>query len=290
MAEATTSRPPQVRELVRVADADAHEGPVYVAGEDALYFTSVRRGTRVAIRRLELATGRVTTVLEDANVANGMALDLDGRLVVCEQGTMSAPARIARVDPRTGAAVTVVDEWEGRRLSSPNDVAVRRDGTIWFTDPSYGYLQGFRPEPETGDQVYRFDPGAGRLTVAADGFDKPNGLAFSPDESILYVSDNGAPHELLAFDVLAGGELAGRRRIALGTPEHPDGLKVDSAGRVYGSAAYGIQIWDPSGEPLGAIELPGAVNFAFGGPERDVLFITADTAVWAAVLANAKGA
>lgn len=275
--------------LVRIARTDAHEGPVYVAGEHALYFTSVRRGTRVAIQRLELSTGRVTTVREDANVANGMALDLDVRLLVCEQGTMSTPARIARLDPRTGAVETVVDAWEGRQLNSPNDVIVRRDGTIWFTDPSYGYLQRFRPEPETGDYVYRFDPRTRRLAVAADGFDKPNGLAFSPDESILYVADNGAPHELLAFDVLTGGELAGRRRLAVATPGHPDGLKVDADGRIYGSSSHGIQIWAPDGEPLGAIELPGAVNFAFGGPERDVLFVTADTAVWAAYL-NTKGA
>jgi gluconolactonase len=181
-----------------------------------------------------------------------------------------------------------VDAWDGLPLNSPNDVAVHPDGTIWFTDPSYGYLQGFRPEPRAGDHVYRYEPRTGRLTPTADGCDKPNGLAFSPDGSVLYVSDNGAPHELLAFDVLPRGELAGRRRVAVGTPEHPDGLKVDAAGRVYGSASYGVQVWAPGGEPVGAIELPGAVNFAFGGTDRNVLFITADTAVWAAAL-DTKG-
>src|ERR687892_748879 len=149
--------------------------------------------------RFPLEPSRITTVRAAANMANGMALDADGRLVVCEQGTLWRPAAITRVDRVTGGVETVVDEWLGLRLNSPNDVVVRRDGTIWFTDPSYGHLQGFRPEPDTGDYVYRYDTAVGRLSVAADGFDKPNGLAFSPDESILYVADNGSPHELVAF-------------------------------------------------------------------------------------------
>jgi gluconolactonase len=218
-----------------------------------------------------------------------MALGPDGRLVICEQGSNSSPARISRLDPGTGEVETVVDGWRGLPLNSPNDVALGSDGTIWFTDPSYGHLQGFRPEPEVGDRVYRHDPASGRTTVAADGFDKPNGLAFSPDERILYVGDNGAPHHLLAFDVLDDGRLGEARRVAAGTPGHPDGVKVDADGRIYASASFGIQIHDPLGGPAGAIELPGAVNFAFGGPDRSVLFITTDTAVWAAQL-KTKGA
>jgi gluconolactonase len=290
----------EVPRLVRVADVDAHEGPVYAAGEDALYFTTapkrVRGVPRVAIRRLQLdglrfplEQLRITTVRADANVANGMFLDRDGSLVVCEQGTRTTPARISRVDPATGAAETVVDAFGGFRLNSPNDVVVRSDGTIWFTDPSYGHLQGFRPEPELCDLVYRYDPRSDRLSVAADSFDKPNGLAFSPDERVLYVADNGKPHHLVAFDVRPNGSLHRRRVVAVGTPEHPDGLKVDTAGRIYASAIGGIQVFDPSGNPLGEVSLPGAVNFTFGGPERNVLFITADSAIWAAVL-NAKGA
>jgi len=287
--------------LARVVETGAHEGPVYVAGDDALYFTTVpRRDERgvpqVAIRRLDLDglrfpldPGRISTVREPANVANGMTLDHAGYLVVCEQGTFDTPARISRVDRATGAAETVV---EGRdpRLNSPNDVVVRRDGTIWFTDPSYGHLQGFRPRPEAGDLVYRYDPAADELSVAADGFDKPNGLAFAPDERTLYVADNGEPHHLLAFDVGEDGRrLTGRRVLAVGTPDHPDGLKVDSEGNLYASARHGIQVFAPDGSLVGEIRLPGAVNFTFGGPGRNVLFITADDAVWAAVL-NAKGA
>lgn len=274
--------------LERVADVDAHEGPVYVAGEDALYFTTVRTD-RVAIKRIDLVSGDISVVREDANMANGMTLDREGRLIVCEQGTRDAQARITRLDLASGVVETLVDEVGGRRLSSPNDVVARSDGTVWFTDPSYGWLQGFRPEPQVADAVYRYDPATGSLMTAAAAFDKPNGLAFAPDERTLYVADNGAPHHLLAFDVRADGSLSGRRLVAVGTPEHPDGLKVDTAGRIYASATTGIRVLAPSGAMIGEIHLPGAVNFTFGGANRNVLFITADTAIWAAVL-NAKGA
>jgi gluconolactonase len=274
--------------LRRVAETDAHEGPVYVADEDALYFTTVRR-ERVAIKRLALADGTVAVVRADANMANGMALDRDGPLVVCEQGTLAEPARISRLDRRTGSVETVVDSWSGLPLNSPNDVVVARDGTIWFTDPSYGHLQGFRPEPQTGDHVYRYDPASGELTAVIDSLDKPNGLAFSPDERVLYVGDNGAPHHLLAYDVEAGARLTGGRGLADFTPEQPDGIKVDERGRIYASAAGGVRILDERGAQIGEIDLPGAVNFTFGGPGRNVLFITADTAVWAAEL-ETKGA
>jgi gluconolactonase len=270
--------------LQRVAETDAHEGPVYAADEDALYFTTVRR-ERVAIKRLALEDGTVTVVRPDANMANGMALDRDGSLVVCEQGTLTEPARITRVDRVTGAFEPVVDAWEGLPLNSPNDVVVARDGSIWFTDPSYGHLQGFRPEPQVSDRVYRHEPRTGRTTAFADGFDKPNGLAFSHDERVLYVSDNGAPHHLLAFDVEKGG----REVLAVGAPGHPDGVKVDAEGRIYASAPTGVVILSPAGELIGEIELPGAVNFAFGRRDGNVLFITTDTAVWAAEL-DAKGA
>ena len=285
----TVPAPVGVRRLTRVIETDAHEGAVYVTGEDALYFTTQRPD--VAIRRLALdgyrfplEPGRITTVRGASNMANGMALDAEGRLVVCEQGTLWQPAAITRVDRATGAAETLVDAWLGLWLNSPNDVVVKRDGTIWFTDPSYGHLQGFRPPPQVGDQVYRYDPRSGALSVVADGFDKPNGLAFSPDEDVLYVGDNGGPRHIVAFDVVGGARLAGRRVLAASTPEHPDGLKVDGDGRVFASAADGVRILDPSGEQLGTIPVPGAVNFTFGGVDGDILFITADDSIWAARL------
>jgi gluconolactonase len=218
-----------------------------------------------------------------------MALDRDGRLVVCEQGTLSEPARITRLNRESRKVETLVDSWNGLPLNSPNDVVVKSDGTIWFTDPSYGHLQGFRPQPQIGDHVYRYDPDSEWLTVVADGFDKPNGLAFSPDERVLYVGDNGAPHELIAFDVEDGARLSGRRVVAVSSGEHPDGIKVDSEGRIYASAPGGVQVLAPTGERVSEIEVSNAVTFAFGGPEGNVLYITTDTAIWAVVL-NAKGA
>jgi gluconolactonase len=234
----------RVPRLAKVIDCRAHEGPVYVVGDDVLYATS---------------------------------------------------ACISRVDPASGDRTVVVDAWRGRRFNSPNDVVVADDGAVWFTDPSYGHLQGFRPAPEVGDFVYRWDPADGSLDVVGDGFDKPNGIALSPDGSTLYVTDSGAnqaagsfhvdrPHHVVAFDVLAGRRLAGRRLLAVTSPGFPDGLKVDAEGRVYVSATSGVLVLSPDGDLLGEIAVPGAVNFTFGGPDGNVLFVTCDTAVWAAVL------
>src|SRR3954447_4727761 len=149
--------------LTPVVATDAHEGPVYVAAEAALYFTTSRPD--VAIRRLELDGARfpleperLTTVCPVTASANGMTLGAAGRLLVCIQGSHVEPAGIAALDCASGALETVVDSWEGQPLNSPNDVVVTRDGAIWFTDPSYGYLQGFRPRPRLEDRLYRFDP------------------------------------------------------------------------------------------------------------------------------------
>ena len=289
LLEAVVGPTPRLEQLV---PTDAHEGPVYAPDEHALYFTSMPRrgdgGPVVDIRRLDLVTRRLTVVRRDAAVANGMCLDRDGRLLVCEQGTLDRPARIARLDPHDGGDETVVDAADGVPLNSPNDVVVRSDGSIWFTDPSYGFLQGFRPPPQRGDHVLRHDPRTGATTVVADWLDKPNGLAFSPDESVLYVADNGAPHVLLAFDV-GRLSLGHASLVAFAEPGHPDGLKVDAEGRIYASSPEGVAIRDPGGALLGLIRLPGAVNFAIGGPGRNVLFVTTDTAIWAVTL-RAKGA
>jgi gluconolactonase len=283
----------------RIADVDAHEGPVYLDG--ALYFTTLPRPGRISprasIKRLSLGDGKVSVVDADVVMPNGMTADRDGTLVVCDQGGPSTPAQVRRVNPRTSETSTLIDNWHGLPLNSPNDVVVKSDGTIWFTDPAYGYLQGFRPVPRVGDFVYHLDPTSGALSVVADSFSKPNGIAFSPDESVLYVTDSGAnqepgtyyvnlPHHVIAFDVRDGRHLGNKRLFAVTTPGFPDGIKVDAAGRVYVSSTSGVQIFSPEGDPLGQIDVPGAVNFAFGD---NVLFITADTAVWAAAL-DTKGA
>jgi gluconolactonase len=262
--------------LEKLVDVDAHEGPVYVADEHALYFTSVPRSRAyVAVRRIDLDTLELTTVLDGANAANGMTLDPYGRVLVCEQGTRLSDARISRLDRRTGTRRTVVDSYRGLPLNSPNDVVVARDGSIWFTDPSYGYLQGFRPPPQLPDAVYRFDPTAGLLDLVAETFDKPNGLAFSPDGRTLYVGDSEACL-IYAFDVVAGG-LENQRLFTEIAPGYPDGIKVTPDGRVFSSFGDGIAIFDPEGERIGEIEVPGAVNFTFG----DALYVTTDTAIWA---------
>ena len=242
----------------------------------------------MAIKRLDLATGEVSVLIERSNGANGMTLAPDGRLLVCEQGTPDERAALALIDRRTGEREVVLDAFGGRPLNSPNDVVVRGDGTIWFTDPSYGHLQGFKPAPELSEAVYCHDPRSGGTRVVADAFEKPNGICFAPGERVLYVSDTGSGG-VTAFDVDAAGRVSGERSFAVGEPGFPDGLKTDADGRVYGSARSGVQVFDRDGELVDEIPVPGAVNFCFGGPGRDVLFITTDTAVWAAVL-NAKGA
>jgi gluconolactonase len=287
---------PPILGLERLVEVDAHEGPVYVEDEQALYFTTLPKpGPLVSIKRLDLETLAITTLREEANGANGMTLAPDGRLLVCEQGTPASKARISAVDRVTGFAETVVDAHGDLPLNSPNDIVVSSDGAIWFTDPSYGHLQGFRPKPAQGDHVYRFD--GGDLTVVDPSFDKPNGLAFSPNELTLYVGDSGAnheigtfdrgrPHHIRAFDVVDRARLARSRIFATITPGFPDGIKVDSRGRVYSSSFAGVQIFSPEGELLDEIALPGAVNFAFGNSS---LYITTDTAIWAARL-SAEGA
>jgi gluconolactonase len=290
-----------------LAETNAHEGPVYVAGEHALYFTTVPElgPKNIAIRRLRLAgdsfpfeVRAIETVRLPSNMANGMTLDRDGSLVICEQGTRETPARISRMNLATGAVETVVDAWRGLRFNSPNDVVVKRDRSMWFTDPDYGQLQGFKGPPEAGAYVYRHDPATGETAVVADGFNKPNGLAFSPDESVLYITDTGAnqapdtyfaglPHHVMAFDVHDGRHLRNERLFAVVAPGVPDGIKLDVDGRVYTSSANGVQVFTAEGDLIGEIAAPGVANFTFGGPDNDVLFILADTCIWQARLAVA---
>ena len=291
-----------------VIETNAHEGPVYVKDENALYFTTVPEATniplagfkQVAIKRLclnsdqfPLSEQALSIVREPSNMANGMTLDREGGLVICEQGTRSTPARISRMDLKSGGIKTVVDEWRGLRFNSPNDVVVKSDGTVWFTDPSYGSLQDFKDAPMIGDYVYRYDPVKHMISVVADSFNKPNGLAFSPDESVMYINDSAAiqgpgtyfvdlPHHIRAFDVLDGRHLINDRLFAVVTPGIPDGLKVDSAGCVYSSSASGLQVFNPIGDLIGEILAPGVANFTFGGPENNVLYLMADTVIWAA--------
>jgi gluconolactonase len=285
-------------------ETNAHEGPVYVASEHALYFTTVPEPgpKNIAVMRLQLAgddfpftAAKLETVRQPSNMANGMVLDRDGHLVICEQGTMETCAQISRMDLATRETETVVDQWRGLRFNSPNDVVVKSDRTVWFTDPNYGEIQGFKPAPEVGAFVYRHDPVKGETSVVADSFNKPNGLAFSPDESVLYITDTGAnqapgthfvglPHHVRAFDIADGRHLRNDRLFAVVSPGVPDGIKLDGHGHVYTSSGTGVQVFTPDGDLLGEITAPGVANFTFGGPHNDVLFILGDTRIWQAKL------
>jgi gluconolactonase len=296
-------------QLVELATTDAHEGPVYVRSLDALFFTTVPRTVNVpltgfkevSIGRLDVSSRTLSTLRDASNMPNGMTLDCEGRLLVCEQGTKTHRAKIGRIDLAAPEVTeTVVDEWFGLTFNSPNDIVVKSDGTIWFTDPSYGYLQGFKDQPLVGDFVYRYDPATGETTVVADSFNKPNGLAFSPDESILYINDSGAiqgpgtyyvnlPHHIRAFDVADSSHLINDRLFAVVTPGIPDGLKTDSEGRVYSSCTTGVKVYSPQARLLGEILVPGTANFCFGGEQGNTLFMLNDTGIWAATLA-AQGA
>jgi gluconolactonase len=291
-----------------VMETNAHEGPVYVRDEQALYFTTVPANSNVPIadsrevqiKRIDLRTKNLpldpaaaVVISDTSNMANGMTLDREGRLVICEQGTKATWARVSRMDLTTGETETVVDEWRGLRFNSPNDVVVKSDGTVWFTDPSYGFHQGFKNEPMIGDYVYRYDPRSHQTAVVADSFNRPNGLAFSPDESILYINDSAAlqgsgpyhvelPHHIRAFDVVDERHLVNNRLFAVVSPGIPDGLKVDSEGRVYSSSASGLQVFNTGGDLIGEIVAPGTANFTFGGVHNNVLYMMADTVIWAA--------
>src|SRR5687768_390731 len=159
-----------------VEGVNAHEGPVYIRDWDAVLFTTVPAAMnvpafgdkRVSIGRLDVASLKVSTFVEMTNMANGMTLDREGRLLICEQGSRTSPAQISRLDLASGAREAVVDHWFALPFNSPNDVVVKSDGTIWFTDPSYGALQGFRNPPLSGDYVYRHDPADGSTIVVAD--------------------------------------------------------------------------------------------------------------------------
>src|SRR3954468_15266796 len=216
-----------------MATAPAHEGPVFCADENALYFTTVptRAGDGtplVSVLRMQLGAGlqliRTDVVVDNANVANGMCASIDGGLLVCEQGTRHSRARISHLDRRTRRRETVADTAEDLPLNSPNDISQAGDGTIWFTDPSYGSLQGFRPPPALPDGVRRVDS-SGRTPTVSTRFDKPNGIAIRPGGDVLLVGDSGAGHDLWQLPVTPGGSLGTGHRLAVVEPGVPDGLK-----------------------------------------------------------------
>jgi gluconolactonase len=227
-----------------------------------------------------------------ANFTNGHTRDRQGRLVSCEHGGR----RVTRTEP-DGSLTIIADRHKGRRLNSPNDVVVKSDGTIWFTDPSYGILsdyEGYKSDMEQdGCHVYRVDPASGDIRVVADDFVKPNGLAFSPDEKILYIADSGfshdpgAPHHIRAFTVAEDGRLTKGVVFSEVSPGVPDGIRTDMEGNVWTSCKDGVICLDPSGASIGKIRVPQVVsNLTFGGPRRNRLFLTATKSLYAVYVAT----
>lgn len=217
----------------------------------------------------------VTTFRSPSGNANGNTADVQGRLVTAEHGGR----RISRTE-KDGTVVTVVDSFEGKKLNSPNDVVVKSDGTIWFTDPDYG-LAG-RPKEQAANNVFRYDEKTKQITAVATDFDKPNGLCFGPGERKLYIADSGKPRHIRVFDVKADGMLGGGAVFAAIDKGGPDGIRCDAQGRVWSSSGDGAQVFGADGQLLVRILLPEAgANLTFGGKKGQTLFVTARKSLYA---------
>ncbi|HUW10864.1 MAG TPA: SMP-30/gluconolactonase/LRE family protein [Anaerolineae bacterium] len=261
-------------ELRKIAEGfEFAEGPTWF--EEGLVFSDIPGDT---IFRWTEGEG-VSVWRKPSHHANGNTVDLEGRLITCEHGSR----RVTRTE-RDGSVTVLAATYGGKRLNSPNDVVVRSDGTIWFTDPPYGIEAGEKEQP--ANFVFRLDPGAEEPVVVADDFSMPNGLCFSLNEKTLYVADSDVEvAHVRRFAVQKYGTLGPGGtwvEVALGIP---DGLRRDAAGRVYVSAGNGVQVFAPDGRLLGKIRTPEmAANCAFGGAGGRTLFITAVSAVWAVEL------
>ena len=262
------------------------EGPVWFNDGGYLVWSDIPNNRMLRW----MPDGGVTVFRSDSNYSNGNTRDRQGRLVTCEHGGR----RVSRTEP-DGTITVIADKYQGKRLNSPNDVVVKSDGTIWFTDPNYGIMsdyEGYRGEMEQkGCYVYCADPQTGKLRVVADDFVKPNGLAFSIDEKTLYVADTGlshdpnGPHHIRAFKVDGDGKLSKGRVFAEVNPGVPDGFRLDANGNIWTSSQNGVICISPDGTPLGKVKIPQMVaNVCFGGPRRNRLFITATKSLYSVFL------
>lgn len=250
------------------------EGPVWCG--DYLLFSDIPYNRIVRWRRLSQGP-QVTTFRSPSGNSNGLTLDKSRRLIACEHSTR----RLTRTEP-DGAITVLAERYQGKRLNSPNDVVVRSDGSIYFTDPPYGLadLTAWKELPFNG--VYRLAPD-GELVLLVDDFDRPNGLAFSPDETVLYVNDTARRH-IRAFDVSENGSISnGRILIEMQAPESgaPDGMKIDQEGNIYCTGPGGFWIIEPGGKSLGRLTLPELpANFAWGDADWKSLYLTTRTSLY----------
>jgi len=271
------------------------EGPVWMHEDDAVLWSDIPNN-----RMLRWAeTDGMRVWREGVEFTNGHTRDRNGDLLHCSHGLRAIVRTRAGkngVDPDTADEV-VVDRFQGLRLNSPNDIVVRSDGTIWFTDPPYGILsdrEGHKaPREQNANHVFCLDPVTGVLHAATSEVDEPNGLAFSPNEAVLYVSDTSAAlrsgnHHIVAFNV-NGHRLSGMRVVAEIEPGLPDGFRIDTQGWIYTSSEDAVQVLAPDGTLLGRIPVPEKVgNLTFGGPKRNQIFIVASTSLYRIVL-NTRG-
>ena len=264
---------------------DWTEGPVWFGDSGCLLFSDIPNN-----RILRWTPEGLTTYRAPSNYANGHSRDRLGRLISCEHGSR----RVTRTE-WDGTVTVIADSHGGKRLNSPNDVIVARDGAIWFSDPHYGIMtdyEGFRADPEQPCHVYRVDPDGGTEAMITD-MNCPNGLAFSPDESLLYVADTGRmfgqdPQHIRVYDMIGTRPVNGRLFHTV-SPGCADGIRLDTDGNIWSSARDGIHCIAADGTLLGKILVPEVVsNLCFGGRAKHQLFITATTSVYSVVL-NRKG-
>ena len=257
------------------------EGPAYFPAGRYLVFSDIPNDR---ILRWDETTNTVGVFRQPAGYSNGHTVDRQGRLVSCEQG----PRRVTRTE-HDGSVTVLTDNWDGKRLNSPNDIVERADGSLWFTDPSYGIdtsYEGYQADSEIGAcYVFRLDPATGELRVVADDFDRPNGLAFSADEHTLYIVDSRRQH-MRIFQVTDDSTLIGGEVFATCDAGNFDGIRLDARGRIWAAAADGLHCFDPDGTLLGKLHIPEVVaNFTFGGAKRNHLFICATSSLYA-ILVN----
>jgi gluconolactonase len=261
------------------------EGPAYFAAGRYLVFSDIPNDRML---RWDETTGTVGVFRQPSGYANGHTVDRQGRLLSCEHGNR----RVTRTE-HDGTVTVLADRYDGKRLNSPNDLVEHSDGSVWFTDPSYGIdsdYEGYRAQSEIGAcHVYRIDPRTGEVRIVAGDFVRPNGLAFSLDESRLYIVDTQRQH-IRVFDVAPDATLHGGRVFATCDAGSFDGIRLDEAGRVWASAHDGVHCFDPDGTLLGKLLLPEIVaNLTFGGARRNHLFICASTSVYT-LRVNVNGA
>jgi gluconolactonase len=272
----------QLRHLT--SGATWSEGPVWLAARGSLRWSDIP-GNRIL--EYNLASGAASVYATDVEFANGRTLDHSGAVIQCSHG------RRAIERDSDGRVTTLVDSWNGHRLNSPNDVIVANDGAIWFTDPPYGIVQaheGHLGEREYGANfVFRFDPTGGGIEPIATDLEEPNGLAFSPGERVLYVSDTSVAlrsdgtgnHHIRAYDVGPGYTLSNSRVFVVIEPGVSDGLRVDYLGNIWTSSADAVQVFSPDGVMIDRIPVPEVVgNICFGGEHGTTLFIAATTSIY----------